>query len=354
AATGTGIGGQSPATLAAVNVIDLRRELKEGNHTIFSRALDKAMNETLDDGKQAILFLNRRGASTFVQCRDCGAVVSCRNCDVSLTFHLAGDLLLCHQCNAVGRVPKMCAQCGSARIKFLGLGTQRVEEEVRRRWPDARVLRWDRDSVRTRQQHEEVLRLFQEHQADILIGTQMVAKGLDLPRVTLVGVVNADVNLFLPDFRAAERTFQLLTQVAGRAGRGPWAGRVIIQTYSPDHYAVAAAARQDYAAFFARERVFRRQHGYPPYGRMVRLLFSHPGEARAKTEAEALGARLREVARIAGIANVNIMGPTPAYPSKARGRYRWQIILLGAAPHALLDKATPPRGWQVDVDPMGL
>ncbi|MBI4497366.1 MAG: primosomal protein N' [Chloroflexi bacterium] len=340
--------------LPSVEIVDLRRELREGNRSIFSRSLTLHLAATLEAGHQAILFLNRRGAASFVQCRDCGHAMTCRRCDVALTYHSVGERLLCHQCSAQVAVPGTCPHCASPRIKFLGLGTQRVEEEVGKLFPAARVLRWDRDTARTRSAHETALRRFQDHEADVLVGTQMIAKGLDLPQVTLVGVVNADITLYLPDFRAAERTFQLLTQVAGRAGRGPWAGQVIVQTYTPEHYALTTAARQDYRAFAQQEAAYRRRHGYPPFGRMARLLFAHPGAARAQHEAEALARRLREEAATAGLAEVAVLGPVPAYPRRVRGRYRWQIVLLGGDPHPLLERIVVPRGWLLDVDPVGL
>ncbi|MBI2887342.1 MAG: primosomal protein N' [Chloroflexi bacterium] len=343
--------GASASGLPPVEVVDLREELRAGNRSIFSRVLQVGLAETLRRGQQAILFLNRRGAATFVQCRDCGAVVRCRRCDTPLTYHSAQERLICHQCNGQRRVPTRCRDCGSARIRFLGVGTQRVQQEVESLLPAARVLRWDRDVTRARRAHQELLDRFSAHEADVLVGTQMVAKGLDLPRVTLVGVVNADVNLYLPDFRAAERTFQLLTQVAGRAGRGPWAGQVIIQTYTPEHYAIAAAARQDYGQFFGQEMAFRRQHGYPPAQPLVRLLFSDVQPQQAQRAAALYGRALAQERARAGMAEVAVLGPAPAFHRKVRGRYRWQVLLKGREAAALLGRCPPPRGWAVDVDP---
>ncbi|GAG34647.1 unnamed protein product, partial [marine sediment metagenome] len=230
------------ASLPRIEIIDLREELKSGNRSIFSVALSEAIERVLDNEEQAILFLNRRGAATSIQCRNCGFVLACRRCETPLGYHLTEDVLVCHQCNQRAQVPRTCPRCMSRRIKFLGLGTQRLERETGLTFPDARLLRWDSDVTRQKHSHQEILDRFRNHEADILIGTQMVAKGLDLPRVTLVGVVNADTGLNLPDFRAGERTFQLLCQVAGRAGRGTVPGQVIIQTYAPEHYAVQAAA----------------------------------------------------------------------------------------------------------------
>ena len=229
--------------LPQVEVVDLREELKAGNRSLFSRSLSQAMSQAVANEEQVILFLNRRGAATFIQCRSCGFVLRCRRCEVPLTYHLAEDILVCHQCNYHMPVPQACPRCTRRRIKFLGLGTQKLEQEAGQSFPQARLLRWDSDVTRGKHSHDEILGKFRAHQADILIGTQMIAKGLDLPLVTLVGVVSADTALNLPDFRAGERTFQLLTQVAGRAGRGTLGGRVIIQTYTPEHYAIQAALK---------------------------------------------------------------------------------------------------------------
>ncbi|MCX7912904.1 MAG: primosomal protein N', partial [Dehalococcoidales bacterium] len=222
--------------LPRVEVVDMREELKEGNRGVFSRRLIRAVGDALSRNEQVILFLNRRGGATFIQCRRCGFVMRCRRCEVTLTQHPAENALICHQCGYRSAVPSACPECRSRELKFLGLGTQKLEQEVAGVFPGARVLRWDSDVIRGKITHEAILQKFRRHEADILIGTQMVAKGLDIPAVTLVGVVNADVTLNLPDFRAGERTFQLLSQVAGRAGRGPGGGAVIVQTFSPRHY----------------------------------------------------------------------------------------------------------------------
>ncbi|MHC4480754.1 MAG: replication restart helicase PriA, partial [Planctomycetota bacterium] len=250
---GTESGGVAPSQLPQVEAVDLREELKAGNRSIFSRSLSASIRGALSAKEQVILFLNRRGTASFLQCRDCGDVPTCTSCAVSLTLHQPQNQLVCHYCRRARPAPRACSQCGSPRIRQLGLGTERVEEEARRAFPDARTLRWDRDVTRGRDAHERILARFLAHEADILIGTQMVAKGLDMPLVTLVGVISADTALHFPDFRSGERTFQLLEQVAGRAGRGPRGGRVIIQTYSPEHYAVAAAAQHDYHALYSQE-----------------------------------------------------------------------------------------------------
>ncbi|HKZ51468.1 MAG TPA: primosomal protein N', partial [Dehalococcoidia bacterium] len=342
------------AELPEVRLIDLRAELREGNRSIFSRALQGAMAQALERREQVILFLNRRGSASFVQCRDCGHVLRCRRCEAPLTYHSAEEDLACHLCNLRRGIPRTCPNCRSPRIRYLGIGTQRVEEEVRKAFPQARTLRWDRDVTQGRHSHEAILDRFSAHEADVLIGTQMVAKGLDLPLVTLVGVINADIGLHLPDFRSAERTFQLLTQVAGRAGRGTLPGQVVIQSYNPDHYAVQAVLRHDYEGFYRREASFRRSHGYPPFGRLVRLLFSHSNYARSQAEAQRLGELLREAQDYHGLSNIDLIGPVPCYTHRLRGRYRWQIVLRGDEPERLLEQAAVPSGWQVDVDPVSL
>jgi len=345
--------------LPPVRIVDMREELKAGNREVFSRALQEALHETLNKHQQAILFLNRRGAATFVMCRDCGHVLRCRRCEVPLTYHLyRGDRgasepqLVCHHCNRREPVPKFCPQCGSKRIKFFGIGTQKVEAAVQRLFPQARTLRWDRDTTGGKWSHETFLRSFIEHQADVLIGTQMIAKGLDLPLVTLVGIVAADTALHLPDFWSSERTFQLLTQVAGRAGRSILGGRVIIQTYTPEHYAIQAASRHDYDGFYARELAFRREHGYPPFARLAKLVYVHSSAKRCQEEAERLRRILdNRIARL-GLAGVDLIGPAPCFFSRLRGKYRWQIIVRASDPQALLRDVALPRGWRVDIDPV--
>ena len=339
------------APLPPVEVVDLRRELQAGNRSIFSRALVAAMAEALAAHEQVILFLNRRGSATFVICRDCGRALTCPRCQVSLTYHSTRQELVCHHCNHHQPVPNTCPQCRSRRIRYFGLGTQRVVEAVHETFPEARVVRWDRDTAHRRGSHEELLRQFIEHEADVMVGTQMIAKGLDLPLVTVVGVISADTSLHLPDYRAAERTFQLLTQVAGRAGRSPLGGRVIVQTYTPEHYAIPTASRHDYAGFLARELAFRRQHGYPPYGRLVRLTYADDDPGRARQQAVDLAGRLQGEVRRQGLGGISVIGPAPCPLEKLRGQWRWQIILRGADPLPFLSATPIPRGWRVDVDP---
>lgn len=342
------------APLPTVDVIDMRTELKEGNRSIFSRALASSIETVLEQEQQAILFLNRRGASTYVQCRNCGYVLKCRRCEVPLTYHIDTASLLCHQCNYRTEAPQVCPRCTSRRIRYLGIGTEKLEEEVKLRFPKARALRWDRDVTRGRYSHQRILDKFRSHEADVLIGTQMVAKGLDLPLVTLVGVINADLGLFLPDFRAGERTFQLLSQVAGRAGRGHSPGRVIVQTYNPEHYAVKAAAKHDYALFYQQEIAFRRQLRQPPFVQLASLSYAHTNDDRCKAESAKLASRLIEERDKAGVSGIDLVGPAPSYIHRLRGRYRWQIIVRGTDLSSFLGGITIPQGWTIDIDPAGL
>jgi len=342
------------AALPGVEVVDLREELKAGNRSLFSRSLFQAMTQAVAKREQVILFLNRRGGATFIQCRDCGFVLSCRRCEIPLTYHPVEDVLVCHQCNHRTIVPQACPRCLSRRIKFLGVGTQKLEQEVRQGFPQARQLRWDSDATRGKHSHDEILQKFRRHQADILIGTQMIAKGLDLPLVTLVGVVSADIALNLPDFRAGERTFQLLSQVAGRAGRGTLGGRVIIQTYSPEHYAIQAASRHDYASFYDQEINYRRQLRNPPFSRLALLVYSHTNDAQCQRQAERMKLILAGEIDSQGIAGMELIGPAPAFIHRLRGRFRWQLILRGSGLSEFLSPINFPQGWTVDIDPLGL
>ncbi len=337
--------------LPPVEVVDLSQELKAGNPSIFSRSLQDAIRDTLAADQQVILFLNRRGTATFVLCRDCGHVMTCSRCQMSLTFHAADEALICHHCNRRQANPNQCPVCQTRRIRYFGLGTERVEAAVRDMFPTARPLRWDRDTARARGSHEAFLSQFVEGQANVLIGTQMIAKGLDMPRVTLVGVISADTALFLPDFRAAERTFQLLVQVAGRAGRSPLGGRVIIQTYHPELPLIRAAAAHDYGAFCRNELVDRHQGHYPPFKRLARLVFTGSGARRAEEEAEGMAQTLKAHSARQGEPGVEIVGPAPCFYGKLRGQHRWHIVIRANEPEAVLRPITLPLGWRVDVDP---
>ncbi len=348
------VGESGPLPLPKVEVVDMRKELREGHRSIFSRSLQAAMKEALSKGEQVILFLNRRGAATVVVCRECGHVMLCPRCDLPLTFHSQEQGLVCHQCNQRRRIPDICPSCWSDKIRYLGLGTEKVAEETAAFLPGARILRWDRDVTGSSRSHEAILERFVKHQADILIGTQMIAKGLHLPLVTLVGVVNADLGLHLPDFRAPERTFQILTQVAGRAGRGPWGGRVIIQTYNPQNYALVAASNHDYQAFYEQELSFRRTRGYPPFSRLVRLVYSHTNNQACEREAFRLLGVLKAEMEEKGHRGIYVVGPAPCYFSRVRGRYRWHLVLRGREPRDLVESLPLPPGWTLDVDPVSL
>lgn len=308
------------AGLPRVEIVDLRAEFHDGHHGILSRRLVEEINGVLAAGRQAILFLNRRGYAPYVLCRQCGHVPLCRHCAVALTYHRDGTLR-CHYCGYIERAKGKCPVCGG-NLSRLGSGTQRVEEEVRALWPGARILRADRDTTAKKGQWEKIYRTFAGREADILIGTQTITKGMDFPGVTLVGVVNADLSLYQPDFRARERTFQLLTQVAGRAGRRDDPGTVIIQTYNPQDPAVALAAFQDYQRFYAQEIAMRRNLGYPPFVKLVRLGFSGSDEAEVIAAAH-------EVAELISNAesNIQVLGPAPGYPSRLKDFYRWQLML---------------------------
>ncbi|MBN1889728.1 MAG: primosomal protein N' [Thermoflexales bacterium] len=344
--------------LPPVHVVDMRQELRAGNRHIFSRDLQAALAEVLAAHQQAILFLNRRGSATFVMCRDCGHVMACPRCDLPLTYHesqAAGvEPLVCHRCNYQEAVPSHCPACAGVRIKYFGLGTQRVEKAVAEAFPSARVIRWDADTSSGRGVHEIFLQQFIEGASDVMIGTQMIAKGLDLPLVTLVGVISADTGLHLPDFRAAERTFQLLAQVAGRAGRGLLGGRVIVQTYTPGHYAVQRAAHHDYAGFAQRELAFRRQMGYPPFNRLARLLVQNANPRRAQAEAEDLARALLPHLEMHSLGRGALVGPAPCFLKRIRDQYRWQLVLCAPDPVAILRHLSLPPAWRVDIDPIDL
>ena len=341
--------GYSP--LPEVTVVDLREELKAGNTSLFSRSLLAAMKGALVQGEQIILFLNRRGTATFVRCRSCGFVFRCPRCSVALTYHSVERKLICHRCRYSVPVPQSCSRCSRHNLRFLGIGTQRIEDEVKHFFPEARLLRWDRDVITGRYAHEKLLKNFRDHKADVLIGTQMIAKGLDLPQVTLAGVINADTGLNFPDFRSGERTFQLLCQVAGRAGRGLKAGKVIIQTYSPDNYIIEAAAKHDYFGFYYKEIDYRRRYNYPPFSQLVRLVYSHTDEMLCHREAERV---YRLIADSRELTADSIIGPVPAFAFRVRGRYRWQLFLRGPDSSRILSQLTLPRGWTIDVDPVGM
>ena len=335
--------------LPPIEVVDLREELRAGNASPLSLELSRALARCHAEGGQSILFLNRRGTATVILCRECGEALTCRNCSVSLTFHASRGRCDCHWCGASQPPPRLCPTCGSTAIRGLGMGTERVEQIVREHFPRLRLLRMDRDTVQRRDAYFEIYEAFRRREADCLIGTQMVAKGWDLAGVRLVGVVNADTALHLPDYRSAELTFSLLTQVAGRAGRGDEPARVILQTYSPEHPAVRHALTHDYLGFAREEIRARRDFRFPPYVRLCVCTVAHRDDAvaerRAREAAESLGARL------AGQAEIDVLGPTPAFIHRLRGVYRWQVTLRGASLDAALPLLPAERGWSIDVDP---
>lgn len=339
------------APLPPVTIVDMRAELRAGNRSMFSTVLRQALHETLEHGEQALLFLNRRGAATFVLCRDCGYVARCPDCDIPLTFHRRGEggQLVCHYCGHQSASLRRCPQCNSERIRYFGAGTESVAQAVESEFPSARVQRWDGDTAHGRGAHEAIWMRFASGEADVLVGTQMIVKGLDLPRVTLVGVMLAETALSLPDYRAAERTFQLLTQAAGRAGRGWRGGRVILQTYQPEHYAIQAAAHHDYETFYQRELEYRRLLDYPPYKRLVRLLFSAPSSAQAQREAETAAETLRARIQAEQLSATRLIGPTTAHFAKLDGMYYWHILACTTDPLRLIGETAAHS--VIDVDP---
>ncbi len=349
----TGQGGK-PAPLPPIELVDMRQELMAGNLSVFSRALKTQLRRVIAQREQAILYINRRGTRSFVNCRACGHVLHCRVCSTPLTYHEDIQRLQCHTCAREFAVPKRCPVCEDHRIRFFGSGTQLIVKELHHLLPTARVLRWDADSTRAKGQHQAIMERFRTHQADILVGTQMVAKGLDLPRVTLVGVVAADVGLFLPDFRAPERTCQLLIQVAGRAGRSERGGRVVIQTYAPDHYCVQAAATHNYDQFCRRELRFRQEMAYPPHQRLARLVYWDKNAVKAEAMAREMADSLHRArdAMPAAASPPEIVGPTPPFYERVRSYWRWQILILGENPAALIQAVPLPHGWRVDLDPV--
>lgn len=307
-------------------LVDMREELRSGNKSLFSRRLYASMKEKLEKGEQIILFLNRRGFSTFVSCRSCGYVFHCENCDISMTYHKNG-FLVCHYCGKTKKQPNLCPKCGSKYVKFFGAGTERVEEEVRRYFKNARILRMDVDTTRAKDSHEKIYNAFKAREADILIGTQMVSKGLDFPNVTLVGILAADMSLNLPDYRAAERSFQIITQVAGRAGRGDKEGEVIVQTYTPEHYSLQYAKKYDYENFYEKEFTIRAMMGYPPFGRILLINGSGKNEDELRKQMIYLGEKVKEKAEEFG--GLEVLGPTPCIIYRIKENYRWQIIIKG-------------------------
>jgi primosomal protein N' (replication factor Y) (superfamily II helicase) len=343
-----------PALMPDVHLADMREELKQGNRSIFSRLLLDSLESTLSAGQQAILFLNRRGSATYIFCRNCGLTIKCPRCDRPLTLHSPLAELLCHTCGYHRKQPRQCPQCASDQIQALGVGTERVESEFQHLFPKARTLRWDHDTTRQKGAHEIILAQFSQQRADVLIGTQMLAKGLDLPFVTLVGVILADISLNLPDYRSAERTFQILTQVAGRAGRSSLGGHVILQSYQPDHYAIQAASHQDQVGFYRQELEFRRQLGYPPFTRLMRLEYRHHQNDQAEAAAIRMADQVISWLQKTGRHATDLIGPAPCFFAREYNLFRWQVVLRGADPAAFFSDHPIPEGWKVELDPPSL
>lgn len=307
-----------------VNVVDMRQELINGNRSIFSKSLLNAIYENIEIKKQTILFLNRRGHSTFVSCRKCGYVMQCDNCNVNYTYHIDIDKLICHYCGTSIKSPSICPQCGSKYIKYFGVGTQKIENEINKVFPDISVLRMDMDTTSKKNSHENILKKFAEGKADILIGTQMIAKGLDFPNVSLVGVIAADLSLNSGDYKCAERTFQLLNQVSGRAGRADITGKVFIQTYNPEHYSIKLAKENNYEKFYETEITIREQMLYPPFSNIFFVMMTGTEERKIIT----MMYRLLEIMKLYNRkGNFELLGPAPALISKVKNQYRWKIIV---------------------------
>ncbi|WP_088809504.1 MULTISPECIES: primosomal protein N' [unclassified Listeria] len=306
-----------------VHVVDMREELRSENRTEFSRTLLEKIKERIERKEQTVLLLNKRGYASFVMCRDCGYVVECPNCDISLTYHQATHKMKCHYCGHEERVPMKCPSCESEHIRYFGTGTQKVEESLAKLIPEARVIRMDVDTTRKKGAHEKLLSRFQNGEADILLGTQMIAKGLDFPNITLVGVLNADTMLFLPDFRSAERTFQLLTQVSGRAGRHVLPGEVVVQSYSPEHYSIQYAKTHDYHGFYGHEMLMRRRGEYPPFYFLTLINVSHEDERKVIKTIQDMASYLRSKLGRDSI----ILGPVPSTISRIKNKYRYQCMI---------------------------
>jgi primosomal protein N' (replication factor Y) len=353
--------------LPSVELIDMTKELKEkDNPQLFSTHLLQAIQQRLDAREQVMLFLNRRGFSNFFLCLQCNHIMKCDRCDITMTYHRAGDQLVCHYCGHRIRKPSVCPACHSPEVTLIGAGTQRVEDEMTNRFPGARVVRVDLDTTQRRGSLIEKWRMITNGEVDIILGTQMIAKGFHLERVTLVGVVSADFSLYLPDFRSAERTFSLLTQVAGRTGRGPQPGHVIIQTYVPHHYGIVKATEQDYDAFAAKELRVRKILRFPPYNKLISIVFSGTDEELTRTMSQRFANIARSFSYKKGLKNLTLLGPAPSPIAKLRNRYRWRLLIRGqqaSTLHRLLDESlikfkqlrmTTKVALTIDVDPLDL
>lgn len=349
------------ASLPKTQIVDLREEIKKKNFSIFSEALQKKIKEKLDKKEQILLFLNRRGSASAVVCRECGYTSECPSCDLPLTYHqkfsaegliFNQERLICHHCGRIEKVPTLCPNCRSPYIKYIGLGTQRVEDEINKLFPLTRVIRADRDTTSTKEGFGVIYDKLKNHEVDIVIGTQMIAIGLHLPKVNLVGVILADLGLTIPNFRNSERTFQLLTQVSGRAGRSSDMGEVIIQTYVPDHYTVRLAAMHDFESFYSKEISNRKELGYPPFNRLILLNISDFNAKKAEQKAQSLYNFLEQINN-----NENSITAYPAMITRLKNRYRWHVLISGKNPESLLKKARTQdpgilKDVIIDVDPL--
>ena len=337
---------------APVELVDMRDELTSGNRQPLSRRMLEVVDKTLENEEQAILYLNRRGLSTYVMCRECGRSVQCLGCSVSLVQHAEIDGLVCHYCGYSRPMPQTCPYCGSRHIRGLGMGTQRLESMVQKLWPRARVLRLDSDVARGPDAYFEIWETFRERRADILVGTQLVTRGLDLPAVTCVGVVDADLPLHFPDYRSAENTFSLVVQVAGRAGRDGRPARVVVQTSNPEHYSLRCAATGDYEGFYAAELPSRKAFHFPPFANLAVLTRTDADDARAAADAREAADSIASGLLKDGIDGIRVMGPSPAFIHRLRGEYRWQVTLKGDGLERARHLAPRGRGWSFDVDPI--
>jgi primosomal protein N' (replication factor Y) len=337
---------------AVVELVDMRDEAASGNRQPLSKRLVEAVQRTLENEEQAILYLNRRGMATYVLCRDCGRSVQCLGCSVALVQHAEIDGLVCHYCGYARQMPAVCDHCGSRNIRALGMGTQRLETMVKKLWPQARVLRLDSDAARGPDSYFEIWETFSARRADILVGTQLVTRGLDLPAVTCVGVVDADLPLHFPDYRSAENTFALVTQVAGRAGRDGRPSAVVVQTSNPEHYSLRCAAQGDYDGFYAAELPSRRAFSFPPFADLAVLTRNDADDSLAAASAREAAESLASGLLKEGIEGIRVMGPSPAFIHRLRGEYRWQVTLRGDGLERARHLAPRGKGWSYDVDPV--
>jgi primosomal protein N' (replication factor Y) len=348
----TPLGQSSP--LPEVDIVNMPEEFKAGNRGVFSRLLKSRVATALEQREQVILFINRRGQATFVECRDCGYILNCRKCSGALTYHAATRRMICHHCRRSYAVVSKCPACSGKEIKYLGIGTETVEAECRKLFPAAKVIRFDSDAVSNAKSYAKIVESFRRREADILVGTQILAKGLNFPAVSVVGVISADTSLNLPDFRSGERTFQLLCQVAGRAGRGITTGCAVIQTFYPGYYAIKFAAVHDYKGFYESEIKYRRDFGYPPFNSMARLVYTNAKQDRCHHEVERIASVVRQQIAARGLVGLKLIGPAPAYITRLRGKFQVQLIILGQELQNLLRTVDFPAGWVLDVDPVGM